>query len=46
MTNMLPIITNFVTKILMAKYNKDKIKIRLLIMLPTVTKILYIKQNE
>ena len=46
MNNMLYIAINFVTKILMEKYNKDKSKIRLTIMLPIVIKIIYIRQNE
>ena len=46
MTNLLSIVTDSVTKILIVKYNKDKLKNRLTIMLLVVTKIAYIRQNE
>ena len=43
---MLPIVIDHVPKILIEKYNQDKLKIKLPIMLPTVIRITYIIQNE
>ena len=42
MTNLLPIVTYSSTKILITKYNKETLKIRLPIMLHFVTKLIYI----
>ena len=46
MTNLLSMVVDSLTKILIAKYSKYKLKIKLPIMLFIVIKITYIWQNE